>query len=110
MTKGRAALRGREVAEQKPFSSSYVEPQAHDPLGMTKGRVGFPVGFGCSDPRSQTRDLGHPSISPFDLLLLFDWLRLSYLVASAALLFVGEAAHSSPEQYEFGFFGSSRAE
>jgi hypothetical protein len=31
-------------------------------LGMTKGRVGFPVEIGCRDPRSQQRDLGHPSI------------------------------------------------
>jgi hypothetical protein len=30
-------------------------------LGMTKGRVEFPVGIGCKDPRSQKRDLGHPS-------------------------------------------------
>ena len=30
--------------------------------GMTKGRVGFPFGIGCTDPRSQTRDLGHPSL------------------------------------------------
>jgi hypothetical protein len=27
----------------------------------------FPVGIGLRDPRSQKRDLGHPSISPFDL-------------------------------------------
>jgi len=27
----------------------------------------FPVGIGLRDPRSQTRDLGHPSISPFDI-------------------------------------------
>jgi hypothetical protein len=26
----------------------------------------FPVGIGLRDPRSQKRDLGHPSISPFD--------------------------------------------
>ncbi len=26
----------------------------------------FPVGIGLRDPRSQTRDLGHPSVSPFD--------------------------------------------
>jgi hypothetical protein len=26
----------------------------------------FPVGIGLKDPRSQKRDLGHPSISPFD--------------------------------------------
>jgi hypothetical protein len=31
-------------------------------LGMTKGRVGFPWRIGCRDPRSQKRDLGHPSI------------------------------------------------
>ena len=29
---------------------------------MTKGRVAFPLGIGCTDPRSQKRDLGHPSI------------------------------------------------
>jgi hypothetical protein len=27
----------------------------------------FPVGIGLRDPRSQKRDLGHPSISPFDV-------------------------------------------
>jgi transglutaminase-like putative cysteine protease len=27
----------------------------------------FPVGVGLRDPRSQKRDLGHPSISPFDM-------------------------------------------
>jgi hypothetical protein len=26
--------------------------------------VGFPVGIGCGDPRSQKRDLGHPSVLP----------------------------------------------
>src|ERR1700739_1405324 len=29
---------------------------------MTKGRVAFPGWIGCGDPRSQQRDLGHPSI------------------------------------------------
>jgi hypothetical protein len=27
----------------------------------------FPVGIGLRDPRSQKRDPGHPSISPFDI-------------------------------------------
>jgi hypothetical protein len=27
----------------------------------------FPVGIGLRDPRSQKRDLGHPSIFPFDV-------------------------------------------
>ena len=27
----------------------------------------FPGGIGLRDPRSQKRDLGHPSISPFDI-------------------------------------------
>jgi hypothetical protein len=27
----------------------------------------YPVGIGLRDPRSQKRDLGHPSISPFDI-------------------------------------------
>jgi hypothetical protein len=27
----------------------------------------FPMGIGLRDPRSQKRDLGHPSISPFDI-------------------------------------------
>jgi hypothetical protein len=27
----------------------------------------FPVGIGLRDPKSQKRDLGHPSISPFDI-------------------------------------------
>jgi hypothetical protein len=31
-------------------------------LGMTKGRVALPFGTGCKDPRSQKRDLGHPSV------------------------------------------------
>jgi hypothetical protein len=29
---------------------------------MTQGGVGFPFEIGCADPRSQKRDLGHPSI------------------------------------------------
>ena len=37
-------------------------PQASQLLGMTKAKSGFPLGFGCMDPRSQKRDLGHPSI------------------------------------------------
>jgi len=37
-------------------------------LLMTKSREGvFPGGIGLRDPRSQKRDLGHPSISPFDI-------------------------------------------
>ena len=31
-------------------------------VGMTKGRTALPLELGCADPRSQTRDLGHPSI------------------------------------------------
>jgi hypothetical protein len=31
-------------------------------LGMTKGRATLPASIGCRDPRSQERDLGHPSI------------------------------------------------
>jgi len=31
-------------------------------LLMTQGEDGFPIDLGCTDPRSQTRDLGHPSI------------------------------------------------
>jgi hypothetical protein len=27
----------------------------------------FPVGIGLRDPRSQKRDLGHPSVSPFNI-------------------------------------------
>jgi hypothetical protein len=27
----------------------------------------FPVRIGLRDPRSQTRDLGHPSVLPFDV-------------------------------------------
>jgi hypothetical protein len=52
---------------QKAGHSFLDLPQASQPLGMTKGRVGFPVGIGLRDPRSQKRDLGHPSISPFDI-------------------------------------------
>jgi hypothetical protein len=29
---------------------------------MTKGSVGLPIDIGCEDPRSQTRDLGHPTM------------------------------------------------
>jgi hypothetical protein len=32
-----------------------------------RGESGFHYGIGCTDPRSQKRDLGHPSISPFDV-------------------------------------------
>jgi hypothetical protein len=35
---------------------------AGNPGRDDKGKVGFPVGIGCTDPRSQKRDLGHPSI------------------------------------------------
>ena len=46
---------------QTPLSrvhSSLNLPQASQLLGMTKGRVGFPLGIGCRDPRSQTRSRG----------------------------------------------------
>jgi len=36
-------------------------------LLMTKRRVGVSSRIGLRDPRSQKRDLGHPSISPFDI-------------------------------------------
>src|ERR1700730_8580421 len=36
-------------------------------LRITKRRVGVPAGIGLRDPRSQKRDLGHPSISPFNV-------------------------------------------
>jgi hypothetical protein len=54
-------------------------------LGMTKGAVALPFGIGCWDPRSQTRDLGHPSISPFDIA---EGTSLSFLsrLASASRL------------------------
>src|SRR5271156_2975264 len=29
-------------------------------LLMTQGSLGFPIDVGCENPRSQTRDLGHP--------------------------------------------------
>jgi hypothetical protein len=35
-------------------------------LLMTKGMVSVSSGNGLRDPRSQKRDLGHPSVSPFD--------------------------------------------
>jgi hypothetical protein len=34
---------------------------------MTKRRVVFPAGIGLRDPRSQKRDLGHPSVSTSDI-------------------------------------------
>ena len=37
----------------------------------------FPVGIGLSDPRSQKRDLGHPSISPFECCRGFKLCRFS---------------------------------
>jgi hypothetical protein len=43
-------------------------PMTH-PVGMTKGMV-LPCWIGCRDPRSQRRDLGHPSIFP---KLSFQW-------------------------------------
>src|ERR1700730_1002041 len=53
-------------------------PQNRRSLHGAPGQVGFapndkveggwfPVGIGLRDPRSQKRDLGHPSISPFDI-------------------------------------------
>jgi hypothetical protein len=49
----------------------------------------FPVGIGLRDPRSQKRDLGHPSISPFDIAEDTSFVislptRLSELAAPAA--------------------------
>jgi hypothetical protein len=44
--------------------SETADPSAS--LGMTKERVDLQSGFGCTDPRSQTRDLGHPSVHPLD--------------------------------------------
>jgi hypothetical protein len=46
-------------------------------LLMTKGRVGVSVGIGLRDPRSQKRDLGHPSISPFECCRGFKLCRFS---------------------------------
>jgi hypothetical protein len=39
----------------------------HKLSGRQRGGWVFPVGIGLRDPRSQTRDLGHPSVSPFDV-------------------------------------------
>jgi hypothetical protein len=33
----------------------------HCSRNLHKGSLGFPFDIGCADPRSQTRDLGHPS-------------------------------------------------
>ena len=60
---------------QTPLShvhSSLNLPQASQLLGTAKERVGFPLGIGCRDPRSQTRDQGHPSISSFDRVPPFE--------------------------------------
>jgi hypothetical protein len=37
------------------------------PTRLSEKEGVLPVGIGLRDPRSQTRDLGHPSISPFDI-------------------------------------------
>jgi hypothetical protein len=59
----RSALRALLLWRSLPCHFSLYLPQASQLLGMTKGSVGFPVGIGCKDPRSQKRDLGHPSIT-----------------------------------------------
>jgi hypothetical protein len=46
----------------------------------------FPVGIGLKDPRSQKRDLGHPSISPFDFAEGHALSFLSRLAAASRLL------------------------
>jgi hypothetical protein len=47
------------------FQEGSAEPQIPSAsLLMTRGGWVFPVGIGLRDPRSQKRDLGHPSISP----------------------------------------------
>jgi hypothetical protein len=37
-------------------------------LLRTQGRVEFPARISCTDPRSQKRDLGHPSIVSDDVV------------------------------------------
>src|SRR5580704_10937216 len=40
---------------------------------MTKGTGVFSFGIGCRDPRSQTRDLGHPSVATFGFVFAGRW-------------------------------------
>ena len=46
----------------------------------------FPVGIGLRDPRSQKRDLGHPSVSPFDVAEAQALPFLSRLASASRLL------------------------
>jgi hypothetical protein len=46
----------------------------------------FPVGIGLRDPRSQKRDLGHPSVSPALLLRAQALSFLSRLASASRLL------------------------
>jgi hypothetical protein len=46
----------------------------------------FPVGIGLRDPRSQKRDLGHPSVSPFDFARAQALSFLSRLASASRLL------------------------
>jgi hypothetical protein len=68
-------------------------------LGMTKGAVALPFGIGCWDPRSQTRDLGHPSISPFDIAE-----GTSFVISLPTRL--SESASLGMTRRELGFTGN----
>jgi hypothetical protein len=60
----------RSVASQSSCGFPYRKPHTLPSLVlrtgnpgsrlMTLGSLGFPIDIGCEDPRSQTRDLGHP--------------------------------------------------
>jgi hypothetical protein len=56
----------------------------------------FPVGIGLRDPRSQKRDLGHPSISPFNVA---DGTSLSFLSRLALSESAAMAHDSYPTTY-----------
>jgi hypothetical protein len=46
----------------------------------------FPVGIGLRDPRSQKRDLGHPSVLPFDIGVTTSFVIAPRLASASQLL------------------------
>jgi hypothetical protein len=48
------------LAERPQFPAMLLVSVRRARLRRTKGSLGFPIEIGCEDPRSQTRDLGHP--------------------------------------------------
>jgi hypothetical protein len=64
---GRSPFRCCLSSAEKPNNDKNPSPRPSAALLMTKRGGCFPVGIGLRDPRSQTRDPGHPSISPSDI-------------------------------------------